>query len=63
MTVAQLIKRLKVHDPKARVILPGDKGTWASATYVALKPAVPSNGGYTPPETSNPNTINTVLIA
>lgn len=64
MTVAQLIQRLRVHDPKARVVLHTASGpTWITATYVAAKEATPDAQGYNPPRSTESLTIRTVLIA
>lgn len=64
MTVAQLIKLLKVHDPRARVVLHTASGpTWVPATYVAAKEATPDAQGYNPPRSTESPTIRTVLIA
>lgn len=66
MNVEELIRRLKTHDPKARVVIhstTAPQSTWTNATYVAAKEATPFADGYNPPADRNQTTVRTVLIA
>ena len=66
MNVEELIRRLKTHDPRARVVIhstTAPQSTWTNATYVAAKEATPFADGYNPHVEWSPKTVRTVLIA
>lgn len=43
MKVRDLIRKLQVHDPDARVVLHGENSTYTPASYVASKPVPGEN--------------------